>query len=557
MNWSDFAGKLLVLPGEGTDLSDTFTGRLPFGAGSQRELKRMEFRAHHQSEIRSGGIKFFKDIYINRIVQRGFTHPSLECLFKRNDCNNDNKITLNEFIQSLNDIGIHNCANSDIKEFAIFIMNGGTHISKKDKYLNIKHDNVTNESILIPIPSLVDMVFRDPLKDHSTGAIFFSGGGSRTHERDMSVQPRGVHTAINIVRERIAAIPGMDELGGIGKFFDVLDPDGDGEIDKVELSHALKNKLKITAKDLHPKDIRGLFEHLDADGSHSIDKTEFIQVFGLPSDRKDAAELFEHRKNSTANATRKKEFVSAIEIKRQEKVKNLLLKHVRERVSLLCKRRGLKDLWITKMCQGLRKGRLNRSAFKAGLRHLGCRGFGPGDSDLLFDFCVDHATGELHEQEIGFTSFSRVFSPDTFHYKVYKKGRNNEEIEMNEEGNSEGHILPADPADLPPSKPVLNTNASPEDDVKDAYVIGLNKMERIVKEKCWSKALSNAMGASATTNPNYLKKIMKKYSANGSTLTLNEFIAGLRDINGLDIKNCMYFFFFSSFFFSSSYWGYY
>ena len=102
---------------------------------------------------------------------------------------------------------------------------------------------------------------------------------------------------------------------------------------------------------------------------------------------------------------------------KRERARDQLLDHVRERVSLLCRERGLKDLWITKMCQGLRKGRLNSAGFKAGLRHLGCRGFGPGDSDLLFDFCVSHSPDNDHHSDgqghvdIGFTSFSRVFSP--------------------------------------------------------------------------------------------------------------------------------------------------
>lgn len=93
MSWSDFA-KMLVLPEEGTDLSDTFTGRLKGGAGSIRELKRMEVRDHHQSEIRSGGIQFFVEIYKTQILQRGLTHPSLELVYKRNDSNKDGKLTV-------------------------------------------------------------------------------------------------------------------------------------------------------------------------------------------------------------------------------------------------------------------------------------------------------------------------------------------------------------------------------------------------------------------------------------------------------------------------------
>jgi hypothetical protein len=101
MSWSDFAGKLLVLPDEGTDLSDTFTGRLKGGAGSIRELKRMEMRDHHQSEIRSGGIQFFVEIYKSQILQRGLTHPSLELVYKRNDSNKDGKLTVSAAVTVL------------------------------------------------------------------------------------------------------------------------------------------------------------------------------------------------------------------------------------------------------------------------------------------------------------------------------------------------------------------------------------------------------------------------------------------------------------------------
>ena len=51
---------------------------------------------------------------------------------------------------------------------------------------------------------------------------------------------------------------------------------------------------------------------------------------------------------------------------------------------MLCGKHALNDLWISKMCQGLSShGRLNRHGFKAGLRHLGCRGFGPGTLKLF------------------------------------------------------------------------------------------------------------------------------------------------------------------------------
>ena len=59
---------------------------------------------------------------------------------------------------------------------------------------------------------------------------------------------------------------------------------GDGELDKIELQNALKKKLNITSKDIHQKDIRGLFELIDSDGSHSIDKMEFVSIFGLAAE---------------------------------------------------------------------------------------------------------------------------------------------------------------------------------------------------------------------------------------------------------------------------------
>ena len=59
---------------------------------------------------------------------------------------------------------------------------------------------------------------------------------------------------------------------------------GDGELDKIELQNALKKNLNITSKDIHQKDIRGLFELIDSDGSHSIDKMEFVSIFGLAAE---------------------------------------------------------------------------------------------------------------------------------------------------------------------------------------------------------------------------------------------------------------------------------
>ena len=60
----------------------------------------------------------------------------------------------------------------------------------------------------------------------------------------------------------------------------------------------------------------------------------------------------------------------------------------------------------------------------------------------------------------------------------------------------------------------------------------------LVSLTCVVAALSNGMGHCATTNPNNLKKLMRRFCANGTTFTKKEFIQGLRDPNGLDIKNC-------------------
>ena len=511
MSWSGFSGKLLVMKGEDSTIEDTFTGRLKYGCTTNRAVKRMEYRAQHQHEIRSGGAQFFVKIFTHRVLQRAFTYPSLEALLKRNDGDRDGNLTMGELNKSLVDIGIHDCSPDDILLFA-------------------KSMSITTDSILIPIEKIVDLVFADPSKQPGAGAVFFSGGGSRTHERDVSVQPKGVHVAVNLVRERICKLPGMDKPGGISLFFDSIDPDGDGEVDKLELQHALKNLLKISSKDLHAKDIRGLFERLDLDGSHSIDKMEFVAFFGLPAERQTA-------KDEKANGTT---HISSNEIvaKQQERARDQLLMHVRERVSLLCRRRGLKDLWITKMCQGMRRGRLNRAGFKAGLRHLGCRGFGPGDADLLFDFCVAHAEGnDLHSDghghyDIGFTSFSRVFSPDTFRsVRTDAALRHRQKHELG--------VLPCNPEIPIIRKPILNLDPNPIKEHAEAYSVSTLHMARMVREKAWNVARSSAMGSSAVTNPNNLAKIIKRYTSNPKYITMKEFLTAARDINGLDLKNCV------------------
>ena len=116
---------------------------------------------------------------------------------------------MNEFTKSLTDIGVHDCSSNDILAFA--------------QEISIANQN---EAVKISIDTLVDLIFPDPHKEAGAGAVFFSGGGSRTHERDVSVQPRGVHVAVNLVRQRICQVPGMDKPGGIGAFFDSMDPDG-------------------------------------------------------------------------------------------------------------------------------------------------------------------------------------------------------------------------------------------------------------------------------------------------------------------------------------------
>ena len=523
MSWSEFAGKLMVESTSG--LAETFTGRLQYGAGSQREIRRMDYRIKHQAEIRSGGAEFFKKIFLHRVLQRAFTHPSLELLLRKNDRDKDGLLTMDELHRSLIDIGVHDCSRSDVLAFAKSLT-GEVREAKND----------AAAVVLVPIIKLVGLCFEDPTKRPGAGAVFFSGGGSRTHERDCSVQPRGIHHAVNVVRQKICHLPGMDKENGVSFFFDSIDPDGDGEVSKSELEHALKDRLKITNKVLHPKDVRGLFEFLDKDGSHGVDRSEFIQVFGRDAgERKRAADAM-------LAGNRHETFVAGhtdAESVKRERARDQLLDHVRERVSLLCRERGLKDLWITKMCQGLRKGRLNSAGFKAGLRHLGCRGFGPGDSDLLFDFCVSHSPDNDHHSDgqghvdIGFTSFSRVFSPDTFFaVETDKQLKTHQKHVIG--------ILPRNPPVLLPSKhSSQDVNPAHADNVSKAYEITTNKMERIVKEKAWNIARSTAMGNSAVTNPNNLITIMRRFASDSQFITPKEFLHAYSDINGLALKNCV------------------
>ena len=64
-------------------------------------------------------------------------------------------------------------------------------------------------------------------------------------------------------------------------------------------------------------------------------------------------------------------------------------------------------------------------------------------------------------------------------------------------------------------------------------------MIRMVREKAWNVARSSAMGNSAVTNPNNLAKIMRNYTTNKEYITMNEFLNASRNINGLDLKNCV------------------
>jgi Ca2+-binding EF-hand superfamily protein len=503
MSWKDFAGKLII--GSTSGLAETFTGRLQYGAGSQREIRRMDYRIKHQSEIRAGGAKFFEKIFLHRVLQRAFTHPRLELLLRKNDKDKDGKLTMDELHRSLIDIGVHDCSRSDVLEFA----------------KSLSDDGGTGSAVLVSISKLVNLCFEDPTKRPGAGAVFFSGGGSRSHERDCSVQPRGIHHAIDVVRQKICQLPGMDTENGISSFFDSIDPTGDGEVSKSALELALKNRLKITSKVLHSKDVRGMFEFLDKDNSSGVDRNEFIGVFGRDAnERKMAADAtLAGNKHTTCvgmDAERKK----------RERARDQLLSHVRERVSLLCRERGLKELWITKMCRGQRKGRLNSAGFKAGLKRLGCRGFGPGDADLLFDFCVSQSPDTDRKNDIGFTSFSRVFSPDTF----FTVETADKQLEKNQKRGI--GILPTDPVVVRTSSVLNSMNPASDTEVGKEYEITTNKMERIVKEKAWNLARSTAMGNSAITNPNNLVTIMRRYTSNPQIITPKEFLRAARDING-------------------------
>ena len=83
-----------------------------------------------------------------------------------------------------------------------------------------------------------------------------------------------------------------------------------------------------------------------------------------------------------------------------------------------------------------------------------------GDADLLFDFCVSHAEGnDLHSDgkghyDIGFTSFSRVFSPDTFcSVKTDESLRHRQEHELG--------VLPSNPKVPVVRKPILDLDPNP------------------------------------------------------------------------------------------------
>lgn len=129
---------------------------------------------------------------------------------------------------------------------------------------------------------------------------------------------------------------------------------------------------------------------------------------------------------------------------------------------------------------------------------------------MLFDFCVHHSpmsgSGDS-EDSIGFTSFSKVFSPDTFHMVKTLRTKKNTATTGTAAASGSGvgsgenyskdqqyiysrNILPADPDTLPPKRPILNMNAAPETNVQDAYIIGTHAMERMVRNDDWSDCVT-------------------------------------------------------------------
>jgi Ca2+-binding EF-hand superfamily protein len=556
LTWSDFAGRLLKTGGGG--IQDGFERDGPMKGVSPREKHRLIGRAKNQKSIRAVGGAGFRKIFESTIRVRAFTQPTLEKLLRDHDTDSDGYLTTDELALAVRHLGIHDVCSSDFRAFADFA--APAHQGDGTRRISIAH--------------LVDIGFAIPSEACKRRGNFYLGGGSRDHGRDRAVAPRGLHVAINLVRERIGALPGCGGRDGILRFFEQMDEDGDGEIELRELRQAFESRLKITSADMHPRDVRGLFNYLDSDSSQGICKNEFLAIFALSAGMDKASTLppkagkagqkkkaggldappgkaggslgSNNRSNNNSNNNNDTGRASAgtgVLRMTPTEARNKLLAHVRDRVSLLCRRRGLKDLWVYKIAAGNRQGRLQRAQFKSGLRNLGCRGFGPGDSDLLFDLVkrAEALAGvQAPPEYVNFTAFSRVFSPDTF-FAIEKHQKQMKVV--NQGGEFPMGVLPQDPAHPTPRSPLLDTSTAPPKEYSTTYGVGPKKVAQMMREAAWNVARSDAMGSTATTNPDKLANIFRRFDSSGgsgsssASLSLSDFKRAIRAPSSLSIRN--------------------
>ena len=529
MHWKDFAGRLLNISNTNTGaIQDAFDPDGPLKGVSPREKKRLITRAKNKESIRAVGGKGFLKIFQHTLQVRSFTQPMLLKLFRNVDGDGDGFLTIDELAMAIEQIGIHNVCFSDFRSFARLVAN--------------KQAGDNDSLAQIAITRLVNLAFSSPTVAKTEGKSFYMGGGSRTHMRDRAVPPQGLRVAINLVRERISAIPGCDGRQGIQKFFRSIDIDGDGELELNELHEAFEKRLKISAADLHPADSRGLFELLDRDKSASINEDEFVKIFAFSADMSMSKNLTSHRNYSgTKNILQPKISSSNFDDLESNSIKarDKLLAHVRERVALLCQRQGLKNLWVYTIAQGNRRGMLNRAGFKAGLRRLGCRGFGPGDSDMLFDFVKEAERAEGIDKSpncVNFSAFSRVFSPDTF-YTIEEKHKIMK-VMQNDDATMVG-ALPQDRSKVLSPRVRQHLNAEIPKELSSVFSIGTKRLKQLMQEAAWDVARSEAMGSTATTNPDTLTKIFRKFDSNGAgtSLSLTDFRDAIRNPGSLSITN--------------------
>ena len=172
MTWNDFSGRLLNTSVGG--LQDGFEKDGPLKGVSPRERQRLLMRAKNQQTIRGVGGPGFKKIFQSIIQVRAFTQPKLEKLLKKFDSDDDGHLTADELGLAVERLGIHDVCSADFRAFARFA--APTYKGSGIPPISIKH--------------LVDIGFAIPRKASKEKGNFYSGGGSRTHERDRAVPPR-------------------------------------------------------------------------------------------------------------------------------------------------------------------------------------------------------------------------------------------------------------------------------------------------------------------------------------------------------------------------------